>query len=126
MAGQSRGLIKGYRAEAAIPARRIAKFGSADGLLLTAAAATDLVLGITTEIAAAAGEPCDLVRSGITDVTYGGTVARGQKLTSDASGRAIAAVPAAGANVQIIGTAEVSAVVGDIGPAFISLSVMQG
>lgn len=62
----------------------------------------------------------------IEDVVFGGNVTRGQPLTADAQGRAVAAAPAAGANVYCIGFAEVSGVVGDIGTVIISPFIMQG
>ncbi|MGQ3055310.1 MAG: DUF2190 domain-containing protein [Roseateles sp.] len=118
---------KNYSAEGAIPAYRLFKFGAADGGILVGAAATDKLVGVTGRIAAAvAGDRIDGVRLGIAEVEYGGTVAAGDPLTSDASGRAIVAAPAAGSNVRLIGFAEVSGVVGDIGSVFISPCVMQG
>ncbi len=119
-------LAKNYRATAAVGACLIAKLGANDGEALGAAASTDLLIGITTDIAAASGERFDVIRGGLADVVYGGTVTRGQKLTSDASSRAIAAAPGAGVNAQIIGIAEVSGVVGDLGQCLIAPSVMQG
>lgn len=121
------GLTKNYTADAAIGPYRIAKFGAADGNVAQSAAATDLHIGVTSRVTAeAAGDRVDIVRSGIAEVEYGGGVTRGQKLTADADGKAIAAAPAAGANAQIIGVAEVSGVAGDIGSVFIAPSVMQG
>jgi hypothetical protein len=122
------GLIKNYTAGGAINPYRIAKFGAADGEVLQAAAATDLLIGVVAipGSAAASGERVDVIRDGLADVEYGGTVTRGQKLTSDANGKAVVAAPAAGSNVQIIGIAEVSGVAGDIVPMQIQPSVMQG
>lgn len=121
------GLTTNHTADAAIAAYRIVKFGAADGNVAQAAAATDLSIGVTDRIAAAAaGDRIDVHRSGIVEVQYGGNVTRGQKLTSDANGKAIAAAPAQGVNNQIIGVAEVSGVDGDIGSMQIAQSVMQG
>ncbi|REM14738.1 DUF2190 domain-containing protein, partial [Mycobacterium tuberculosis] len=75
---------------------------------------------------AVAGDRIDGVRLGIAEVEYGGAVAAGDPLTSDASGRAIVAAPAAGANARLVGFAEVAGVLGDIGSVFISPCVMQG
>lgn len=119
-------LLKNYTAEAAAAAFRIAKHGSADGQVLQAAAATDALLGVYDSVAPAAGERVDVVKAGIADVEYGGVVTRGAPLTSDASGRAVVAAPAAGSNVRIIGFAEVAGVLGDIGSVHIALGVMQG
>ncbi|RSZ35084.1 MULTISPECIES: capsid cement protein [unclassified Variovorax] len=118
---------KNYSAEGAIPSYRIFKFGAADGGILAGAAATDKLVGVTGRIAAAvAGDRIDGVRLGIAEVEYGGAVAAGDPLTSDASGRAIVAAPAAGANARLVGFAEVAGVLGDIGSVFISPCVMQG
>jgi hypothetical protein len=115
-----------YHAEVDIPAYRIIKFGAADGSVLVAAAATDLLIGGNGRIPAAAGDRIDVVRDDNIEIQLGGTVTRGDKLTSDAQGRAIKAAPAAGANAQIIGIAEVSGVIDDIIWVGIAPSVMQG
>lgn len=121
------GLQKNYSAEAAIAAYRIVKFGAADGGVLQAAAATDKAVGVTDRLAAAvAGDRVDVTRTGIAEVEYGGTVAAGDLLTADASGRAIVATAAAAANVRVIGVAEVAGVVGDIGSMLIAPGSFQG
>lgn len=119
-------LAKSFKAEGAIPAFTIVKVGAADGGLLAAAAATDKLIGVSTDIAAATGERCDAILSGVADVLYGGNVARGDLLSADASGRAIVAAASAGSNVRTIGFALVSAVVGDVGQAFIAQGSFQG
>lgn len=119
-------LVKNAKAEAAVPAFTIVKFGTADGQVVPAAAVSDKLLGVSTDIAAAINERCDYIASGLADVLYGGAVTRGDQLTSDASGRAVTAAPAAGTNNRIIGVAAVSGVVGDIGQVFISQSMLQG
>lgn len=119
-------LNKNYVAEAAIAAYRIVKFGAVDGQVLQAAAATDLLVGVCESVGPAISERCDVVKSGIAEVEFGGAVTRGGPLTADAVGRAVAAAPGVGLNVRIIGFAEVSAVLGDIGPALIAPGVMQG
>lgn len=120
-------LNKNYSGEAAIPSYRIVKFGAADGGVLLAAAATDKLIGVSGRIPfAVAGDRGDICRIGISEVEYGGTVAAGDPLTSDATGRAVVAAPAAGSNVRIIGFAEVAGVVGDIGSLYISPCSLQG
>ncbi|MCW5666485.1 MAG: DUF2190 family protein [Piscinibacter sp.] len=122
-----KGMGRSYSAEAAIAAYRIVKFGAADGGVLIAAASTDKLVGINGRIAAAAaGDRIDIERSGIALVEYGGTVAAGDLLTSDASGRAIAAAPGAGVNAYVIGQAEVAGVVGDIGSCLVAPGRIQG
>lgn len=121
------GLQKNYTAEAAIPAYRIVKFGAADGGVLQAAAATDKLIGVTDRLAAAAAnDRIDVIRTGIAEVQYGGTVAAGDLLTADASGRAIVATAAAGSNVRVIGVAEVAGVVDDTGSMLIVPGAFQG
>lgn len=119
-------LIKNYTSPAAASPYRIAKPGANDGEVAQAAAATDYLMGVYESLPVAAGERCDIVKAGIADVEYGGTVTRGKPITSDANGKAVEAAPAAGSNVRIIGFAEVSAVSGDIGPALIAPGLMQG
>lgn len=119
-------LIKAGTAEAAIAAYRIVKHGAADGGLVQAAAATDFLCGVCESVGPASGERVDIVKAGIAEVEFGGTVTRGAPVTSDANGKAVAAAPAAGSNVRIIGFAEVSAVAGDIAPVWVEPGLMQG
>ena len=118
--------FKQYIAESAVGANLIIKPGSTDDFVAQGAAATDLLMGVSGNIPAAAGERIDIAKEGILDIVFGGTVTRGQPITSDASGRAVAAAPAAGSNVRIVGFAEVSGVLGDIGGVFLSPGIMQG
>lgn len=130
-------LIKSLLAEAAIAAHRIVKCGAADSGALQAAASTDAMFGVSTDIAAAIGERCDVIKLGDADVEYGGTVTRGDELTADANGKAIAATRhshtenTAAAYAQnaatgtatltrVIGIANVSGVLGDIGSVAIA------
>lgn len=120
-------LIKEGTAEGAITKYRIVKFGTSDGGYLLAAAAADFLAGVYSEnFDVVSGERLGVVKQGIADVEFGGNVTRGQPLTADASGRAIAAAPAAGSNVRLIGFAEVSGVVGDIGQVWVEPGLMQG
>ncbi|MDP2786615.1 MAG: DUF2190 domain-containing protein [Pseudomonadota bacterium] len=121
------GLIKNYTAGGAIAPCRIVKPHTADGQVVQAAAAADLLMGVSVELVApASGERCDIVKSGVANIEFGGTVTRGGPVTSDASGKAVAAAPVAGSNVRIIGFAEISAVSGDIAPVLIAPGLMQG
>jgi len=120
------GLIVSYVAEAALAKSRIVCFGATDGSVKQAAAATDAMIGVTEGFAYVAGDRADIVRTGLADVEYGGVITRGQPLTSDALGRAVAAAPAAGVNNRIIGYAEVSGVAGDIGSVLLGAEMIQG
>lgn len=120
-------LIKEGTAEGAITKYRIVKFGASDGGYVQAAAATDYLAGVYSEnFDVASGERLGVVKAGIADVEFGGTVTRGQPLTADANGKAVAAAPAAGSNVRLIGFAEVSAVAGDVGQVWVEPGLMQG
>lgn len=117
---------KQYVAETAVGANLIVKPGSTDDYVAQGAAATDYLMGVSAQVTGSAGERVDIIKEGIADVVYGGTITRGQPLTTDANGKAVAAAPAAGSNVRIIGFAEVSGVSGDIGSVLIGPGVMQG
>lgn len=119
-------LVKNFKAEAAVAAFTIVKHGTVDGQVVPAAAATDKLLGVSSDIAAAINERSDVILSGIADVVYGGNVTRGDLLTADASGHAVTAAPAAGANNRLIGVAMVSGVLGDIGQVDINQGSLQG
>ena len=121
------GLTTAFRAGGAITKRRILTDGTADGVAIQATGATARLLGVSTDIDTDSGATVDAIRTGLAPVEYGGTVARGNPLTADASGRAIAATLPIAANTYIVGFAEVSGVLGDIGsvqiaPALLALS----
>jgi len=126
MAGHTPTEINSYIAGAAVTRRRIVKWGAADGQILLGAAVGDFLMGVLTGLDAAVNEPADVVQGGIADVEYGGVVTRGAPLTSDATGRAVVAAPAAGVNNRIVGFAEVSGVLGDIGAVRLAIGFMQG
>lgn len=111
--------IKACYAGAAVLPYRIVKHGSADGFAIQAAAGTDASFGVSDGLGqTTANEPLDVIRGGIAEVVYGGTVTRGDPLTSDSAGRA---VKAATGN-RVIGYAEVSGVINDRGSVFIAPS----
>lgn len=120
------GLTKSYTAEGAISAQRIAKVGANDWGALQGAAVSDKLIGITTEVDAASGDRVDVIHEGIADLKLGGTVARGDLITSDASGQGVTAAPSAGTNNRIVGMAIVSGVSGDVIPVLLSIGSFQG
>jgi len=119
-------LVKAYEVETTVTKYRIVKHGTADAQVVPAAAVSDSLLGVVAELDGAVGEHVDVVLSGIADVEYGGAVTRGDPLTSDASGLAVTAAPAAGVNNRIIGFANVSGVSGDVGSVLITPGQIQG
>lgn len=112
--------IKACYAGAAILPFHLVKHGAADAFAITSAAGTDATFGVADGMGAkAANDPVDVIRGGIAEVVYGGTVTRGDPLTSDAQGRAIKA----STGNRIVGFAEVSGVLNDRGSVFIAPGV---
>lgn len=120
------GLIKSYVAEAAVAAYRLVKPGTADGNVVQAAAVGDAIIGVSGMVAGDLGKRVDIIHGDTAEVEFGGTVTRGDWLTSDANGKAVAAAPAAGTNNNVIGRALVSGVSGDIGLCLIAPGRIQG
>jgi len=121
MGRTTNGLIKSRVATTAIPAYTLVKEGAANGTGVPAVDATASIIGVSAEVDTPVGDRVSVQMTGnIAEVRYGGTVTRGDTLTADASGRAVTTT-ATGAN--IIGTAEVSGVVGDIGTVIVNPGV---
>jgi hypothetical protein len=115
-------LIKTFTTTSAIGSYLIAAHDVNDRECKLSTAATDALVGITQLVGAdAAGDRVDLVLAGAVKVTYGGTVAKGDRLTSDASGRAITTTTAGN---KVLGIALKDGVVGDVGSVHISPSVI--
>ncbi|BDV42433.1 hypothetical protein GURASL_13560 [Geotalea uraniireducens] len=122
------GLIKSYLAEAAIADYTLTSWGAADRTVRTAVDGSAPLIGATTIVGADnAGDPVDVVRGGLPEVRYGAAVARGDRLTADARGRAVpVGVPGVGETIHYLGYAEVSGVDGDIAPIFIAPGAIKG
>lgn len=106
-------IVKTMNAGGVIAHRRFVKY-SADGVVVQAAAATDAIIGVSDcPGGVASGARVDIVLFGMTEIEYGGAVTRGGWITSDASGKAVAAAPAAGANASTGGRAPVTTASGD-------------
>ncbi len=119
-------LTKQYVAEAAINPNRIVKYGTTDDFVAQAAAVGDFAFGVVEGVAPLLGERCDVVTHGVAEIKLGGTVVRGGPLTSDATGQAVAAAPAAGTNNRIIGFARQSGVNGDVIEVLLAPGMLQG
>lgn len=122
----NRGLTKNFNAGGTIPAFTICKFGADEKTVVAAAAATDSILGVSTDVDAIVGDPVDVQIDDIAYVIAGATVARGALVTSDAAGKAVAAAPAAGVNNRVLGTALQDAVVGDKFNVYMNQGSIQG
>ncbi|MFV3126114.1 DUF2190 domain-containing protein [Niveispirillum sp. KHB5.9] len=126
-----KGIVKSYKAGGAVGQYRIVKFGADDKTIVQAAATGDGQIGICCQPGGSTiGQRVDVTRTGIEDVEYGGNVTRGDLLTSDANGKAVAVTrhthvesggtTAAASNVRVIGTAELSGAAGDIGQVLLA------
>jgi hypothetical protein len=121
------GFIKTFTADTAIAAYRIVKHGTTgDTYASQATAVTEGLIGVNGSLAAAIGARCDIILDHTAEVEYGGTVTRGDWLTTDANGKAVTAAPAAGVNNNVIGRALASGVSGDIGLVLLAAGRIQG
>lgn len=120
--------IKNYVAGGTINRYRIVKFGSSDGVVVQGAAATNALIGVVDipVDSVASGSRVDVVHDDVALVEYGGTITRGDLLTSDSVGRAVTASPATGVSNRIIGVALTSGVASDIPYVLINLGSIQG
>ncbi len=118
--------IKNYVAGADIDRYLIVKFGADDSTVVPGAAATDALIGISGQTDVVSGDGVDIAHSNVHQVRAGGAVTRGDLLTSEAEGKAVAAAPAAGDNASVIGRALASGVDGDIIPVLVSPGQIQG
>jgi hypothetical protein len=118
--------IKNFNAEGALVRFRIAKPGAAAGGALQAAAVADKMIGVVPDISAALGERADVILAGPADLEYGGAVAAGDLITSDALGRGVVAAPAAGVNNRTIGVAIIAGALGDVGLIEVTQGSVQG
>lgn len=119
-------LLKSFTAGGAITAFRLVKFSAAETVVL-AAAATDSFIGVANEVAAASGERQDVVLDGIAFIEAGAAFSLGAYITSDASGRGVAAAPGAGVNNRIIGIAlDAAAAAGDVCRVMLAPGSIQG
>lgn len=118
---------KTYTAEGAIPKFRFVKFGAAASSVLQATAVTDRIIGVyigTTD--AVAGDSVEVCLLGECMVTAGGSIGRGMTLTTDATGQAVNAAPAAGANAKTAALALDSAASGTQVPVLVVPGWYQG
>lgn len=114
---RNEGLIKSFDAGAAVAAYRIVKHGSGDTAAIQSDDPADAHIGIANWLGAGSGERLDVVLSGVAEVEYGGNVTRGDWLTADSDGKAVATTTAA---ANAIGKAMVSGVAGDIGSVLLA------
>ena len=119
-------LMKNYIAGGAIAASTIVRLSS-DSAVVAASAVTDALIGVSSEIPVVLNERCDVIMEGIAFVVAGAAITRGALVTTDASGRAVTAAPAAGVNNRVVGVAlESAAALGDVIRVLINPGSVQG
>ena len=101
--------VEAYRAEAAVRAYAVVKFGAKDGEVVEATGGGDKVIGVADRAGYAQGEIVSVVRSGFAPVIASAAIARGDLVAAAADGKVAVAV---GGN-RIVGVAEVEAAVND-------------
>jgi hypothetical protein len=108
---------KSYIAGAtALTPNSIVKFSASETVVL-AAADTDALIGVTDAFCnPAVGDRLDVMHDGIADVIAGGIIARGDIVTSDASGHAVTWTTG-----RKLGVALETAAAGDLIPVELSL-----
>lgn len=104
-------LTKNYTAGGAIGPNLLVKWGSADWKVVAAAAAADKLVGVTrANVTVANNDQVDVIVVGEYEIKAGGTIARGDAITSDASGQGVTGSAGNG----IIGFAKQAAGIGDL------------
>lgn len=99
-------LTQSYRTAAAVAGYLIVAHGATARSAVLATSATDPLIGAVGELGSFDGGMADVVKTGVSSVRLGGSVANGDPLTANAAGKAVKAVKSAGVNVRIIGFAE--------------------
>ena len=115
------GIYKNFEAEGEIGPYVSVTHGTADYAVKAATGATVALVGTTDELGKLSNGRVDVCTGGIPEVALGGTVAAGDPLTSDASGKAVKATAAGN---RILGFALVSGASGDIIPYQYSLGTL--
>ena len=115
------GIYKNFEAEGEIGPYVIVTHGTADYAVKAATGATVALVGTTDELGKLSNGRVDVCTGGIPEVALGGTVAAGDPLTSDASGKAVKATAAGN---RILGFALVTGASGDIIPYQYSLGTL--
>ena len=100
--------------------------GADDNTFSVASASTQPIVGVFQATTVNPGDAVEVMVSGISNVVLGGTVTRGQEVTSNASGEAVAVASyPPGAGVVTAGIALESGVAGDIIAVLLEPDVMQ-
>ena len=119
-------LEKSSKSAAATGEGIIVKLGADDDHVAIATAVSDVLVGVTVNSVSAAEGALTIQMNGVASVKAGGSVTRGNYVTTNGSGQGVAASPSAGVNNNVIGIALKSAASGDLFPVLLSVGRIQG
>lgn len=114
--------IRSFEAASAIGGYLIVAASGTAGKI--AAAVARQGLGVAERVGSEAAQMCDVTVAGMTEVLAGGDLDFDDPVTSDASGRAVKAVPVAGQTVRIVGFIRGEGTTGDILPIHVAPSLL--
>ncbi len=120
------GFYKSRVADAAFTGCQFVAYGTQTMHATPASDPTKPIMGVSDTLAVAPGQFVDVQMTQIADLVAGGTIAYGDRLTTDANGHAVKAVKQAGATVYTAGYAQSDAVLGDIFPILIAPGAIDG
>lgn len=109
-------LTKSFLCAADIAGFLIVAAEGTDKQVQVASDPTELLIGAADEMGGKTGGMVDIDVAGWSSVRFGDDVDFGTPLTTDANGKAVAAVPVAGSVIRCIGFAMCDAADGDVGP----------
>ncbi len=119
-------MFKAFTAGGAINPYRIVRLSAAD-TVVQAAAATEGLFGVNSDLAIVSGERVEVMTDGIAFVEAGAAVTISSLITADASGRGVTAAPGAGVNNRVIGVAlDAASAAGDVIRVLLSPGSVQG
>lgn len=120
------GFYKSRVADAAFTGCQFTAYGTQDGHAIPASDPTKPLMGVSDTLAVSPGQMVDVQMTQIGEVVAGGTIAYGDRLMTDANGRAVKAAKQTGATIYTAGYAQSGAVAGDIFPFLITLGAIDG
>ena len=119
-------MFKAFTAGGAINPYRIVRLSAAD-TVVQAAAATEGIFGVNSDLTIVSGERVEVMTDGIAFVEAGAAVTISALITADASGRGVTAAPGAGVNNRVIGVAlDAASAAGDVIRVLLSPGSVQG
>jgi hypothetical protein len=110
-------LIKTFNAPVAVTPYTLVTFAAGSNNVEIANAVADPIIGLSDSVGSQDNGRCDVIMAGVSEARVGGTVTKGDVLTTDSTGRAILA--SAGTD-RVLGIAMADAVIGDIAAVLVA------